>query len=32
MTLVSPFWVLVVSVHFLVVRPESPIPGDEPPI
>ena len=28
MTLVFPFWVLVVSVHFLVVRSESPIPGD----
>lgn len=30
-TLVFPFWVLIVSVHFLVVHTESPIAGDEPP-
>ncbi len=29
MTLVFPFWVLIVSVHFLAIRPESPIPDDE---
>jgi hypothetical protein len=29
MTLVFPFWVLIVSIHFLVTRPESPNPGDE---
>ena len=28
MTLVFPLWVLIISVHFLVVRPESPIPGE----
>jgi len=32
MTLVFPFWVLIVSIHFLVTRPESPIPGDEQPV
>jgi hypothetical protein len=32
MTLVFPIWVLIVSVHFLVVQPESPIPGDDEPI
>jgi hypothetical protein len=31
MTLVFPFWVLVVSIHFLLVRTETepPVPGDE---
>ena len=29
MTLVFPFWVLIVSAHFLVVRPESPTPGEQ---
>jgi hypothetical protein len=31
MTLVFPFWVLIVSVHFLVVRPESPGSVDREP-
>lgn len=30
MTLVFPFWVLVVSVHFLLVTSESPVPSDSP--
>lgn len=29
MTLVFPFWVLIVSVHFLTVRAGSPVPADE---
>ncbi len=32
MTLVFPFWVLVVSVHFLLVGPESSMTGDEQPV
>ncbi len=28
MTLAFPVWVLIVRVHFLVVRPESPTAGD----
>ncbi len=31
MTLVFPFWVLVVSIHFLMAGPGSPTPGDQPP-
>ena len=32
MTLVFPFWVLIVSIHFLMSRRESPIAGDEQPV
>jgi len=31
-TLVFPIWVMIVSVHFLVVRLESSMPGDEQPV
>ena len=32
MTLVFPLWVLIISVHFLVVRPELPSAGDGRPV